>query len=109
MSDPIVPAATKLAAKRAALRTFYQSLSSAIPTTAIVLGVTGDWWISVGLGAAGAVVTALLAAAAAYFETSARGIPDAYRDATLAAHSVLDPVEQQTDVAHAVEVVEGAR
>lgn len=105
MTDPIVPAATKLAAKRAALRTFYQTLSSAIPIGAITIGVTGDWWIGVGLGAAGAVASALLAAAAAYAETSARGIPDDYRDATLAQHSVLDPDEQATDLNHAVEVV----
>lgn len=78
MTDRIIPAATRLAARRGFIRTFYQGLASAIPTTAIALGTTGEWWAGVALGVAGAVVSALLAALASYWSISARGIPDDY-------------------------------
>jgi hypothetical protein len=109
MSDPIVPAATKLAAKRGLVRTTAQAYSTAlaggISATAILATVTGEAPLIPTLITWGvALVSPLLAGVASYLSILSAGIPDDYQTATLAAHSVLDPVEQQTDVNHAVEV-----
>lgn len=105
MSDPIVPAATRLAAKRGFVRTAAQSLATgfAVPG-ALTLAFTGDGLLALGMAVAGMLFAALVNGAQSYFSIIGQGVPDDYRDATLAAHSVLDPVEQQTDVNHAVEV-----
>ena len=78
MSDKLIPLDAQRAAARAGLRTFAQSLAAAIPTGAIVLALTGDWWLTAGLGALGAVVTALLAGLASYLSILANGIPGDY-------------------------------
>ena len=78
MSTEIVPAATRLAAKRGFVRTATQSLASAIPTTAIAIGLSGDWLLGVGLGAGGAVATALLAGLASYLSIISKGVPEEY-------------------------------
>lgn len=78
MTDSVVPAATRLAAKRGFIRTAAQSLSAAIPTTGVALALSGDWWLSAGLGAASAVVTALLAGAASYLSIISKGVPEEY-------------------------------
>lgn len=75
----LVPDATKTAAKRGFIRTAAQSLSSAIPTAAIAIGATGDWALGVGLGVAGAIVTAGLAGAASYLSIVSKGIPEDYQ------------------------------
>lgn len=78
MSDQIVPAAVKLAAKRGFIRTATQSLSAAIPTSAIAIVLSGDWWLGVGLGVASAVATALMAGAASYLSIISKGVPEEY-------------------------------
>lgn len=75
----LIPTATKTAAKRGFIRTAAQALSSAMPTAAIVVGVTGDWLLGVGLGVAGAVVTAGLSGAASYLSILSKGIPEDYQ------------------------------
>ena len=79
MTTTLIPDATKTAAKRGFIRTAAQSLSSAIPTAAIAIGTTGDWALGVGLGVAGAVVTAGLAGAASYLSILSKGIPEDYQ------------------------------
>lgn len=81
MSEKLVPEATKTAAKRGFIRTAAQSLSSVIPTTGVVIGLTGDWLLAAGLGAASAVVSAVFAGAASYFSIISKGIPEEYVDA----------------------------
>lgn len=78
MSDQIVPAAVKLAAKRGFIRTATQSLSAAIPTSAIAIVLSGDWWLGVGLGVASAAATALMAGAASYLSIISKGVPEEY-------------------------------
>ena len=78
MSTEIVPAATKLAAKRGFIRTATQSLSAAIPTSAIAIALSGDWWLGVGLGVASAIATALMAGAASYLSIISKGVPEEY-------------------------------
>ena len=77
----VIPASVKLAAKRGFVRTFTQSLASVIPTSAIAITLSGDWLLGVGLGAAGAVATAILSGAASALMIVSRGIPDEYTDA----------------------------
>lgn len=74
----LIPADTQKAAARGFIRTACQSLSSAIPTSAIAITLSGDWALGVALGAGGAVVTALLAGAASYLSITAKGIPEDY-------------------------------
>lgn len=79
MSNELVPATVRFAAKRGFIRTAAQSLASVIPTTGVVVALTGDWLVAAGLGTASAVVTAGLAGAASYFSILSQGIPDAYQ------------------------------
>lgn len=102
MIDPIVPAATKLAAKRGFIRTATQSLAAAIPTTGIAVVLSGDWALSVALGAGGAIVTSLLAGAASALSILSRGIPGDYADATLSKQAVLNESERVADMQAAV-------
>lgn len=81
MSTQLVPASTKLAAKRGFIRTAAQSLASVIPTTGVVVALTGDFLLAAGLGATSAVVTAGLAGAASYFSILSKGIPEDYQTA----------------------------
>ena len=78
MSTAIVPAATRVAAKRGFVRTAAQSLSAAIPPSAIAVTLSGDWALGLGLGLAGGVVTALLAGAASYLSIISKGVPEEY-------------------------------
>ncbi|EYT61621.1 hypothetical protein [Microbacterium sp. UCD-TDU] len=93
MTDPIVPAATKLAAKRGFIRTATQSLASVIPIAAITIPTTGDALLGVGLAAAGAVATAVLAGAASALSIISNGIPKDYADVTLVKQATIEPVE----------------
>ena len=78
MSSELIPSATRTAAARGFIRTATQSLASAIPTTAIAIGTTGQWALGVGLGAAGAVATAALAGTASYLSILSKGVPGDY-------------------------------
>lgn len=86
MTDNVIPAATKLAAKRGFIRTFTQTLSSVIPITAIAIPTTGDALLGVALGAGGAVVSSVLAGAASYFSILSNGIPQDYEAAAINQH-----------------------
>lgn len=81
MSEKVIPVSTRLAAKRGFVRTATQSLASVIPITAIAIPTTGDALVGVGLGVAGAVVTALLAGAASALSIISKGIPEDYQAA----------------------------
>lgn len=78
MSTEIVPTATRIAAKRGFVRTAAQSLSAAIPTSAIAVTLSGDWALGLSLGLAGGVVTAVLAGAASYLSIISKGVPEEY-------------------------------
>ncbi|MCK8477242.1 hypothetical protein [Microbacterium aurugineum] len=86
MSNTVIPASTKLAAKRGFIRTAAQSLSALIPTTVISVVLTADWLLSIGLGAAGAVVTSVLAGTASYLSILSNGIPEDYEAAAINQH-----------------------
>ena len=77
----VIPASVKLAAKRGFVRTFTQSLASVIPTSAIAISLSGQWVEGIALGAAGGLVTAVLAGGASALMIVSRGIPDEYTDA----------------------------
>lgn len=81
MSNEVIPAATKLAAKRGFIRTFTQTLSSVIPITAIAIPTTGDALLGVALGVGGALVSSVLSGVASYLSITSSGIPDAYTNA----------------------------
>ena len=83
MADKIIPESTKVAAKRGFIRTSAQSLASLIPTATIAITLSGDWALGVALGAAGAVVTALLAGTASALSILANGIPADYVEAAV--------------------------
>lgn len=79
MTTQLIPSTTKTAAKRGFIRTAAQSLASVIPTTGVVIGLTGDWLLAAGLGVGSALVTAGLAGAASYFSIISKGIPEDYQ------------------------------
>lgn len=81
MTESVIPAKTKLAAKRGFVRTATQALSSAIPISVISIGATSDWAVGVGLGVAGALVTSVLAGTASALMIVSAGVPQEYVDA----------------------------
>lgn len=78
MSQSVVPAKTRLAAKRGFIRTATQTLSSVIPITAIAIPTTGDGLLGVALGVGGALTSSLLAGTASYLSIISAGVPDEY-------------------------------
>lgn len=78
-TEPLVPTATQVAARRGFIRTAAQSLSSAIPTSAIAVTLSGDWALGLGLGLASGAVTAVLAGTASYLSILSKGIPEDYQ------------------------------
>lgn len=104
-TDPIVPAAVQLAAKRGFIRTATQSLAAVIPITAIAIPTTGDALLGLGLGVAGGIVTALLAGSASALSIISSGIPKDYADVTLVRQSVLAPEEAAAGIHTAVQRV----
>lgn len=101
MTENIVPASVKLAAKRGFIRTATQSLSSVIPIVAIAIPTTGDALLGLGLGAAGAIVTAILSGTASALSIISSGIPGEYSDAVLVKQAVVttDEALAKIDVA----------
>lgn len=83
MSKSVIPAKTRLAAKRAFVRTSTQTLSSAIPIGGIAIATTQDFWVGAGLGAAGAVISAVLSGTAAALQIISSGVPEEYVEAGL--------------------------
>ena len=86
MPNTVIPANTKLAAKRGFVRTATQSLASVSPITAIAIPTTGDALIGVGLGVAGAVASAVLAGTASALSIISKGIPEDYQAAPESPH-----------------------
>ncbi len=86
MADNVIPASTKLAAKRGFIRTFTQTLSSVIPITAIAIPTTGDALLGLGLGVGGALVSSLLSGVASYLSILSNGIPEDYEAAAINQH-----------------------
>jgi len=84
----IIPAATRLAAKRAFVRTTTQAYGASIPT-ALTVGLISDALADPAKAAitvAAAALSPLLAGAASYFSFLGQGIPTEY-DATSTAFS----------------------
>lgn len=86
-----VPAETRLAARRAFIRTTAQAyaatLSGGLPSAAVIVAVLQDQtgWLLAAITVGLALITPFLAGGAAYLNWLAKGIPDAYENATVAA------------------------
>lgn len=82
MTDEIVPAAAKLAAKRAFVRTTAQgyatSISASLILSAVALIQDSTNWLAVVVAVVTAIVTPLAAGAAAYWSWLSKGIPGDY-------------------------------
>lgn len=107
MTDPLIPAAVKVAAKRAALKTASQTARGAGAAViaaigASVLGV--DWLLVAGIAGSG-VITVIWAGTDAYLDKIHNGIPDEYSDVALVKQAVLEPDEAAADVETAVQRV----
>lgn len=98
MSEPVVPAATKLAAVRGFIRTASQSLAAVIPIAAVTIPTTSDAWIGIGLAVASALAGALLAGIASALSIISKGIPGEYTDVALATQSQMSPEERERDL-----------
>lgn len=95
MTDPIIPAATKLAAKRAALKTAAQAARGAGAAVVAAIGASlfgVDWLLVAGIAGAG-VITVVWAGADAYLDKMHNGIPGEYTDVALVKQAVVEPVE----------------
>lgn len=78
MANKLIPVDARRAAARGFIRTGAQALSSAIPTGAIAITLSGEWLLGAALGAGGAVLTAVASGAISYFSILSRGIPEDY-------------------------------
>lgn len=87
MSSKIIPDETKLAAKRAFVRTTYQAyaatLSAALLTSVISLIVDPTNWLTVTVAVITALASPPLAGLTSYLNISSSGIPEAYVDAAI--------------------------
>ncbi len=102
MTDPIIPEAEKLAAKRAFIRTTYQAyaatLSTGLPSAVAIVTLIQDptRWLLAAVTVALALVSPVLAGAAAY-AANRGGLPQEYTDATLVRQAVVEPTEAIAD------------
>lgn len=84
MSDSIVPAAVKLAAKRGFIRTTFQSyaatLTAGLPSAAAIVALVQDptGWALAGVTVALALVSPPAAGLASYLSITAKGLPEEY-------------------------------
>lgn len=95
MTESIIPASVKIAAKRAALKTAAQSArgAGAAVVGAIGLSLIGvDWLLVAGIAGA-SVITVVWAGVDAYLDKIHNGIPGEYTDAVLVKQAVLEPTE----------------
>ena len=99
MTDSVIPAATRLAAKRGFVRTAAQSLATgfAVPG-ALTLVFTGDGLLALAIGVAGLAFNALVNGAQSALSIISNGIPADYKDATLAPLAALDEDEVEADI-----------
>lgn len=83
MTDKLIPADAKLAAKRGFLRTTYQAyagaLAGGITASGIISAIQGEVDpLVVGVTLGVALVSPLISGAASYFDIAAKGIPGDY-------------------------------
>lgn len=107
MTESIVPAAVKLAAKRGFVRTTTQALAATLTTgvsaAAVLRVVTGETEIvPTVITLAVALVSPFIAGLASYLTITSQGIPGEYKDATLTELAEKPVTEQDVDVADAV-------
>lgn len=86
MNTHLIPADTKLAAKRGFIRTTAQgyaaTLSGGIAATSIISLIQGELDpVVIGVTAGVALVSPLVAGAASYFDITSKGIPEDYKPA----------------------------
>ena len=106
-TEPLVPAAVKLAAKRAALKTAAQSArgAGAAIVTAIGASILGvDWIVVVGIAGA-SVITVAWAGIDAYLDKIHNGIPAEYNDVALVKQAVVTTEEAAASVETALQRV----
>lgn len=105
-TDPLVPAAVQLAAKRGFIRTAAQSLATgfAVPG-ALTLVLTGDGLLALGVGVAGLAFNALVNGAQSALSIISNGIPKDYEDVALVKVAVSPESEANSDVDAAVQRV----
>lgn len=89
MPNTVIPADTKLAAKRGFVRTTAQgyaaTLSGGIATSAVLSIVQGEIdLLTVGVTLGVALVSPLLAGLASYLSITSKGVPEEYQEATAA-------------------------
>lgn len=110
-TDPIVPAAVKIAAKRAFVRTTYQAyaatLGAGISATVILGIITGQVdAVATAVQFGVAVAAPPLAGLVAWLNVTSSGIPKDYTDVALVKQAVDDPGEAAADVEIAVQRVQ---
>lgn len=93
MTDPIIPAAVQLAAKRGFVRTTAQAYAATLTTgisASVVLGIaTGTIEVIPTIVTLGiSLVSPLIAGAASYLTITGKGIPDEYTNAGTGQKSV---------------------
>lgn len=103
MADQIIPAAVKLAAKRAFVRTTMQGyegvLVAGLSANAVLAWVRGEVDpVTLGVTAAVTVLAPPLAGLRSWLSITRKGIPEDYSDATLAAHAELDEEAQRAGI-----------
>lgn len=84
MAEKLIPADTKLAAKRGFLRTTSQALATTIPTSAITgaaLSSADPATVAWSVGAA--VLSSVLAGAVSFLQITSSGIPEDYTPANV--------------------------
>ncbi len=82
MSTALIPAKTKLAAKRAFIRTSAQTLSVSIPTAGVTgAALSGADPVMVAWSIGAAVISSLGTATASALDILAKGVPDEYSTA----------------------------
>ncbi len=79
MSEKLIPADTKLAAKRGFIRTAAQSLATSLVLPAgVTFAFTQDALIAAAVGVGGMIVGAVVNGAQSYFSILGSGIPEDY-------------------------------
>lgn len=82
MTDSLVPAHVRLAARRAFVRTSSQALAASAPTGAITgLALSGSDLPTVGWAVLAAGLSSLIAGTVSYLQMISSGIPEEYQPA----------------------------
>lgn len=110
MTDQIIPAAVRLAAKRAGIATAAQAArgAGASIVTAIGASVLGVDWVVVAGVAGASVITVVWAGVDAYLDKIRHGIPAEYADVTLVKQAVVGDLEAHADRQAAIARIETA-